>query len=416
MLTVAAAAGIPEKYFHDGWSRIEAPPAAVPAATESRSSAGRDFPIDIQHNPFAHMHITQKAYELYASRYDGGELSRFIGGYDDNGPRSDNDDTIVGGSYDEDKPFKNPFNEVSSILRHFWDCRGGFDRGLAGYDSSVNRAYKYWNGGFGYNGTYDLAWSKNDNRRPGKRGEGVLSLYRRGEKARAFWYLGHVAHLLEDITVPAHAQLWPHPVSGSDAYEKYISEHHKNWNNLPAGAIESFPSLYELFLRTALVSKGYDAGYKAGDYGGKDGEIDRGRRRADGFSEQELKEEADILLPLAVKRAAALFVLFYKEVDSSPPTLALSVSPGPGAQLILSATARDSQSGVDRTGYLFEYAAWDKSSWTPWSQAAQAAAGPDVFFSPSPGTDYAFRVRVSDAAGNTAVSQALGFPHELNTP
>lgn len=415
MLSVAAAAGIPEKYFHDGWSRTEALPASVPAPTASLSATGQNLPIDIQHNPFAHMHITQKAYELYASRYDGGELSRFIGGYDDNGPRSDNDDTIVGGSYDEDKPFKNPFNEVSSILRHFWDCRGGFGRGLAGYDSSVNRAYKYWNGGFGFDGSYDLAWSKNDNRRPGKRGEGVLSLYRRGEKARAFWYLGHVAHLLEDITVPAHAQLWPHPVSGSDSYEKYISERYKDWGGLPTGTIESFPSLYELFLRTALVSKGFDAGYKAGDYGGKDGEIDRGRRRADGFSEQELKEEANVLLPLAIKRAAALFVLFYKEVDSTPPALTLSLSPGPDGHLILSAVARDSQSGVDKTGYRFEYAALEGSSWTAWA-VAPAAAGPDVLFPPAPGTDYAFRARVSDAAGNNAVSQAVGFPHALKTP
>lgn len=414
---LTASAGAPENYFQEGWSQSGSALAAVTLPSSARPAFPQKLPIDVLHNPFAHMFITLKAYELYASRFGGGELARYIGGYDDNGPGSDKNDTIVEGAYDEDKPFKNPFNEVSSVLRHFWDYRGGFDRGLAGYDSSVNRAYKYWTGGYGFDGAYDKQWSENDGRSPGKRGEGSISLYRRGEKARAFWYLGHVAHLLEDITVPAHAHLWPHPAPGSDSYESFIHARHKEWSSLPTDSLETFPNLYDLFLRTAQVSKGFDAGFREGEYRGRDGENDRGRRRAEGFSEKELKEEADVLLPLSIMRTAALFVLFYKSVDSAPPSVSLSISEGPQApHLILSAYAQDSQSGVDQRGYRFEYSSFDGYSWSNWSPAATSSNWPAAQFLPAQGRSYAFRALAADAAGNIGVSEAVGFPNVAKTP
>lgn len=406
LAAVGAGAGIQEKYFNGDWSRAEMPVVPDSIAAAASFPSGQDGPIDILHNPFAHMYITRRAYEMYASRYDGGELSRHIGDYNDAGPDSDKDDTVVAGSYDEDKSFKNPFNEAVSVFRHFWDCRKGFARGLFGYDSAVNRAHKYWTGGFGVDGRYDEGWSSNAGSRRGKKGAGVLALYRRGDKAKAFWYLGHVAHLLEDITVPAHAHLWPHPVKGADAYETYMATHHRDWKGYPPGAIESFDTLFDLFLRTAEVSKGFDAGFDGEDMGGKDGEKDGGRRRADGFTQQELKEAAACLMPLSVKRVAALFVLFYKQVDQTPPTATLLVSGAP-PRVVLSASARDTQSGIDKYGYRFEYSVLAGGSWTPWTQTASTGGGPSVSFEIAPGGSYAFRVWATDAAANSGVSEVV---------
>ncbi len=292
---------IASRYFSSGWSAV---------SQDTTLPALKAVPVNVQ-NPAqtfqaayarpTHIFITQMAYQMYASHFGGGEMSQYL-------------PLIVKASYEEDMPFQNPFGQLIPELRHFWDPRRGLEKGLAGYDSAVDRAYKYFTGGYGLNGKYDRAWSHK-----GIKGQGIIFLYRSGNKAKAYEYLGHVAHLVEDLTVPAHTLLWPHlhAIPGSDAYETYAETHFKENFEMPTGDVESFSSLYDLFSQTARTTQQFDAGFGPGPLEGKDGTVDQGRRRADGFTNQELRQEARVLLPLAAKRVAALFLYFQRQAANN---------------------------------------------------------------------------------------------------
>ena len=380
--------------------KIEVPPVGPGVAVTA--SAHAEDPVEDQHNPVVHMAIARLAYRLYVSQYDGGELGRYIGDYSSDQPPPGHD-TVVAGAFEEDKPRKSPFGDAAPVMRHFWDLRLGDARGLAGFDSSVNRAQKFWTGGFGLDGGYDEHWSTNDGALRGTMGRGAVELHARGEKGKAYWYLGHIAHLIQDLTVPAHAHLWPHPAK-MDAYEHYVKARYRERTGVPGGAVESFATPYELFRRTGEITLRYDAGVGSGPLKGKDGTADAGRRRAGGFSDAELAEEADVLYALSVKRVAALFLLFYKAVDKTAPSVLLGepqVVPG-GADL--SASAIDAESGVDRQGYRFEWRRLDSAGRTSWRDASSDAGGAKLAFrAPAPGL-YAFRASASDAAGNVGRS------------
>jgi hypothetical protein len=387
----ARAADIQTTYFGSGWAAVpqdSAPPAPKVKASETQGLP----PIGDMHNPVAHMDITLKAYQVYAARYGGGELAQYLGTVNGDSPANDNEDTVVAGSFDEDKTFKNPFNDMFPMARHFWDYHGGLHKGWNGYDSSVNRAHKYWSGGYGIEGKYDSDWGSK-----GKEGEGVLGLYKKGDKAKAYWYLGHVAHLVEDLCVPAHNLLFTHIGEGTDMYESYMAKHFKNWSP-PAGTpVESFDALLDIFTETAKITHNYDAGHGA-DKEGADGDVDRGARRADGFTESELKEEGDVLMPLAYERVAELFLYFYKQIDKQPPRVTLNAPASLSNEVILSAEASDSQSGVDLRS--LRYQVREGRGWTDLPGGA---------FRGEPGRSYSFRARVSDAVGNQGISESAGW-------
>jgi hypothetical protein len=376
-------------------SDLEVPPVGPAVPIEEPA----EDPVEDQHNPVVHMALARLAYRYYRAQYSGGELGRYIGDFSGDKPPPGHD-TVVAGAFEEDKPRKSPFGEAAPVMRHFWDLRLGDARGLAGFDSSVNRAQKYWTGGFGLGGAYDDQWSTNDGALRGTMGRGAVELHRRGEKGAAYWYLGHIAHLVQDLTVPAHAHLWPHPAK-LDAYEHYVKDRYRERTTLPGGAVESFATPYELFRRTGEVSLRYDAGVGSGPLRGKDGTADRGRRRAGGFSADELKEEGDVLFALAVRRVAALFLLFYKTVDKAAPVVDLSVRPDG----TLSAFAEDSESGVARTGYRFEWRRLAAPGWTPWAELA--AGAPRARFTPQDAGLHGFRATAVDAAGNVGTSPVM---------
>ncbi|MBI3551857.1 MAG: hypothetical protein HY077_05010 [Elusimicrobia bacterium] len=387
------ATGLQETYFGAGWAKT-APDAAPP----DPASIPGPPPVGDLHNPVAHMDITLKAYQVYAARYGGGELERYIGSADGDNPAAEDDGNVVAGSFDEDKSFKNPWNDLFPMARHFWDCRQGYYKGWNGYDSSVNRAHKYWSGGYGIEGQYDSGWEKK-----GARGEGVLGLYGKGDKAKAYWYLGHVAHLLEDLTVPAHALLFTHVGEGTDMYESYMAHHFKEWTPAAGTDVESFGTLLELFSKTGDITNDFDAGHGPGD-AGADGKKDEGARRAGGFTEAALKEEGAVLMPLAYRRVAALFLYFFKQLDHAPPKVTLAEPVSLSSDVLLEASAVDEQSGVDRLGYRFQVRE-DKV----WRDLSPAPTGPYARFFGEPGRLYEFRASAVDAAGNRAFSAARAW-------
>jgi hypothetical protein len=400
------AATVAERFFSSDWAQAD--PAVAPAPPAPQGSAPEpQKPIQDRHEQVAHMSITRVAYLYYISRYEGGELSRYIGDTNDHLPVVDKPDNVVAGSYDEDQSRQNPWHQPFPYLRHYWDARKGPFHGLWGNDSSVNRAQKYFTGGYGLGGKYDRGWSARETQ-----GHGIAWHYRNGDKALAYWYLGHAAHLLEDATVPAHVLLYPHPFK-NDAYETYMWHHYHEWQgNIPTGEIASYDSLLDLFFHTADVTNDYDAGTGEGLFG-RDGKKDRGRRRKGGFTEAELREEGDVLMPLAYQRVAELYLYFFKLVDRTPPQVTL-VAPRSGdagapdvamdSTVTLTARAVDEISGVDRHGYRFEYALGTERGWSEWRAASAGPTAEKIDFSLERGRRYAFRVSAVDAAGNRAYS------------
>ncbi len=80
---------------------------------------------------------------------------------------------------------------------HFYDPDIPTDdtNGLCDSQGAAARAQTYWNN--------------------------AISAYKNGVKNTAYWYLGKIAHLLADLSVPAHVHRDPHTSSISDSYEKY---------------------------------------------------------------------------------------------------------------------------------------------------------------------------------------------------
>jgi hypothetical protein len=402
------------EYFGADWAAVPegaAPsPAPLPAPAPGEAFDG---PLSAEHDQVAHMYITRMAYEIYMSRYPDSDLARYIGEYSGDRPKRRDDGNVVAGSYDEDEAHYNPFDEAMPSNRHFWNWRGGLYAGLGGFDSNVDRAHKYWTGGYGAEGAYDESWSGNKSARRGAKGQGCVYLYAHGDKAKAFWYLGHVAHLLEDLTVPAHVHLFMHVVPWMDAYETYMKTAHVRWPVDVTKPIAERESLLDLFLATAQVTEQFDAGNGGGFSGGVDGTADRGRRRSGGFTKAKLDEEGNVLMPLAFNNVASLFRLFYTQVDHTPPAVrmtfpdARSASAAPsvgGPVLTLSASARDEESGTDREGFLFYSSYWTEAGWTPWAPLSPRPGLGRLTAAAAPGRLYRFKATARDAAGNVGES------------
>jgi hypothetical protein len=93
--------------------------------------------------------------------------------------------------------------------------------------------------------------------------------WRAGDKARAYRTLGHVVHLVQDATVPAHTHLDVHGPPTGDDYEGWCSrqttsEYHSALPLPPPGApIPVFADAHDAWMRTARAS--YARNFYPGD-------------------------------------------------------------------------------------------------------------------------------------------------------
>jgi micrococcal nuclease len=141
-----------------------------------------------------HRHLSEQAVEVFNRAYSDISLSE------------QEKQWVAAGADEEDSP-------VARVLRHFYDPI--YDRGLAGYAPSTDWVHS---AGMqqGIGGVY--TW------------EEALAAYERGDKEYAYRALGHILHLIQDATVPAHTRQDPHPPfweavwDGVDPYE-YGTEH-----------------------------------------------------------------------------------------------------------------------------------------------------------------------------------------------
>jgi len=111
---------------------------------------------------------------------------------------------IIQGSIDEDKP-------ALQSLNHFYDTRRNI--GINGYRTALVWATQANNGN-------DFTWEEN------------IRKYAKGDRDGALIGLGHILHLIEDMTVPDHTRNDPHIAdgligiySGVSVYEKWAKEY-----------------------------------------------------------------------------------------------------------------------------------------------------------------------------------------------
>jgi len=188
----------------------------------------------------AHQWAVQEGWKLFQYQFGSSEIDNYIGGVTEFPPGSaaDLNSTVIEGVYDEDVVGQNPMGYDTVLnhpsLRHFWAPRstGGllgsgdysrnFDEGLGvlgsgaiglSYDSAPNYAIKYFTGGIGFTGKTDSDWGSGG-AQGAVAGKGIRDYYLGNgveqNKQLAYYWFGHVVHLMEDMAVPAHALGDPH--------------------------------------------------------------------------------------------------------------------------------------------------------------------------------------------------------------
>ena len=180
-------------------------------------------------------------------------------------------------------------DDAPNWLQHFWNPITGL--GLSrwprrgNYPSANTRARNYWN--------------SND----------LFPAYRDGNYQLAYRTLGRVTHLTMDMGVPAHVNLDEHPIS--DHYEStYIAVESHRVHATVISTVNSFHGIMDTLARASLNFDSDDV----------NGVVDRGTRRAGGFTDAECAVIARVCYPGAEQAAGGVFRLFY---DTAKPTVLL---------------------------------------------------------------------------------------------
>ena len=399
-----------------GYSHL---PGVAPAdegpLAEVAHKTGPDDGGDAYYDGPVHQYLTHEGYEFYASQYGATELSQYIGDWQDYGGNhhktNGNDNDVIEGAFDEDvgksllSPIgdpgfhtdiapENPLGEDHPYYRHFvaGGDGGELTDGIFLFQSAYQQALQYWQG-----------WED------GGHILGVVELYNAGFEDMAYYWLGHIAHLLEDLTVPAHVHNDSHsglPTDPRDQYEDTMgyAGNYLLWGfsqsgtrRGPEGAARYYGSIETLFRATANYTEDYDS-----QEGGGEGTTDSGWHKptqvdkSDGFDLTELTILGDDLMPFAIEQVTALFRLFYATVDTAPPSAgAWSVNPyatGTASIRMVATTAND-PSGVEY--YFDETSGNSGGSDSGWQDSPTYD---DTGLNPC--TTYSYRVRTRDKSPN----------------
>jgi len=285
-----------------------------------------------------HQWLTQEAWRYYNSQIENSELGSYIGTWEVDGIFANTEQAkVLDGARDEDKAQKPPLMQGtvdvgidmdSSSMRHFCDGADNIYVGLkiltTQYDSALGQAEKIWRDHPGNN---------------------IMQRLAIGDKTAAYYYLGHVCHLLEDMTVPTHTHNDPHGATGKPLHDNYeqdfaafhFQEYH--YENEMGGepVLSDTPitvpaSLYDLFLKTADYTDDYDSCDEDGEWaiGGEaacfyptDYPSHLLHRPGDALrsdGEQSMAKcqiIGDDLMYWAIKQTAHVFRWFYSEADKS---------------------------------------------------------------------------------------------------
>lgn len=170
--------------------------------------------------------------------------------------------------------------------------------------------------------------------------------YTDDDKGTAYWYLGRIAHLIADVSVPAHVLDDPHePYAcdkglGQDSYEFFMS---RNFSDYSAGSVSGFEQLPVIMsvddIFTQLVS--HTAAYPSDEVDGTDTSRDSWNNNSemcdyffwrDPFiADENLNVIGSDLMPQAIKYTAALYQLFWLRTHDQGDTTATASDISVGA-------------------------------------------------------------------------------------
>jgi len=241
-----------------------------------------------------HQYIAKEAYWIWPSSSGNLAATQEMGQFLDNGNDHDgwdygysmrDGDDIVEGAQEEDfycpllekwGPFMPngqlsslytpdilPFDGFDAYNTHFWDPDKQPWEGLNVLQlpspylfsniSAYEKAYWYMYGGeLTYSSTY-----ASHNEQGSRTIPGAIMEYINGNKGKAYYLLGRIAHLLADMSVPAHVHNDPHPPINPDSYEEFIADSNR-YLNWCAGGSEPVPcktSLVDLFWELAQITQ-----------------------------------------------------------------------------------------------------------------------------------------------------------------
>ena len=307
-------------------------------------------------NYSTHQHITKEAGEIWTSMpleiddhlFNSIDDSRLDRDYD-----SDIGDDIITGSAEEDLA-------LSTILwvyrNHFWDPdepnyleEGSYNRNLFGDGSLYRKALDYW-----MNDVIPYYTGRNENN--------LIFTNHDIDQDQSYYMLGRTAHLLEDAAQPSHVLLDSHSdkfLDGSSILEDWAGENFSqydgsdysnkeyNYNNLidnfnwssvqPNDLTEDQLNLFKLFWYTAQKTQYWASDDKDGNfiYTNLDNNLQNWSCSGSGdnnlwadeytlcndfindhndFSKDNVEQEADAVIPHAMKAVAGLYQLFWDTV------------------------------------------------------------------------------------------------------
>jgi len=181
-----------------------------------------------------HRWLTRMAAEYLVAAYPGqyDELLEYV-------------DRAAAGAEHEDDLFLDGDDDPQTlrVMRHFYRPADG--RGLTMNGQTFPSSFEWATGD-----RADNEWDWDDG----------IAAYAAGDKEQAYYVLGHMVHLIQDLTVPAHTHLDIHGPPSGDDYEGYCSrqmldEYHSNLPLPPAGSpIPEFANPYEAWRKTSLAS------------------------------------------------------------------------------------------------------------------------------------------------------------------
>jgi hypothetical protein len=287
-------------------------------------------PCGAYDNIYVHPYITEQAFDIWPNDTDH-EIYTYLGlGYRDTGSSCSNayqGTMITEGAKEEDDydPVSGACNntDFSGYYHHFYNPDNSDDdtNGLYGYPGALYNAKIYWQRALDY-------YSDTSTR------------------GLAYWYLGRIAHLVGDITVPAHSHLDAHPaIINPDSYENHVTSHYEDWSSSNAKALGDLPAystLDEIFYNLAERSQYFPSDDVAGNTTNTEASWFTGWPDPAGWvisaTDRYIKAEncekiGDYMMPLAMQYTAALYRLFWQtvhpgEVDfsGSPRSAAVPVN------------------------------------------------------------------------------------------
>lgn len=224
-----------------------------------------------------------------------------------------------------------PFNKNTAVIEGAWE-----------EDFGYRPSAHFWDGRIGYNGTFSsIPWSLDRRSAIAKAQEMFKNsiIQYKIDKIIGYYLLGRTAHLLQDMSIPAHTLLDPHVsnyLGGVDSYEEYTAKEYKKIGKSPENSIPKLnlslgsfnftdsPAssniyLTSLFARLASLSQKYDSNNRNGtERQGRDNTLHSttagSTPMAMGIISQEtLIEYQSILQKAATEYTASLYKLFWWE-------------------------------------------------------------------------------------------------------